>query len=168
MNKIEKGQNRHWKNFVDKDYIGSHNLEEGEEMLLTITKFEGEEPVTGSDGSKQVKPVLYFEEDVPKMIMNMTNGNVVSSLYGTHPEKWIGRQIQIYVGKVKAFGKLQDALRVRDFVPKIIVDIELHTQKLMEAKDLNQLKDIWSKFPVSVRNDKEMITRKDSLKTKLQ
>lgn len=166
LTKKEKGTNRHWKNFLDKDYLGSHNLEKGEEMLLTIERFAGEEEVTTADGKKQ-KQVLYFEEDVPKMILNITNGNVLTQLYGSHPEQWIGKQIQVYATPVKAFGKVQDALRIRDFVPKIKVDVAGYTAKLAAAKSLEELKTIWSKFPVSARNDKDLITKKDELKTKL-
>lgn len=162
----QKGTNRHWKNFLDKDYLGSHNLEKGEEMLLTIEKFEGEEEVTTAEG-KKVKQVLYFKEDVPKMILNITNGNILANLYGSHPEQWIGKQIQIYAASVKAFGKVQDALRIRDFVPKIKVDVAGYTAKLAAAKNLEELKTIWSKFPVSARNDKDLIKSKDELKNKL-
>lgn len=166
LTKKEKGSNRHWKNFLDKDYLGSHNLEKGEEMLLTIERFVGEEEVTTADGKKQ-KQVLYFEEDVPKMILNITNGNILTQLYGSHPEQWIGKQIQVYATPVKAFGKVQDALRIRDFVPKIKVDVAGYTAKLAAAKNLEELKTIWSKFPVSARNDKDLIKSKDELKTKL-
>lgn len=167
LTKVEKGANRHWKNFLDKDYLGSHNLEKGEEMLLTISKFEGEEEVTTAEGKKE-KQVLYFKEDVPKMILNITNGNMLTQLYGSHPEQWIGKQIQVYAARVKAFGKEQDALRIRDFVPKIAVDVDAYTSKLMEAKNLDDLKRIWTSFPVSARNNKELITRKDNLKGTLK
>lgn len=168
ITKIEKGQNRHWKNFLDKDYLGSHNLEKGEEMLLTIEKFVGEETIKSKDGSATIKPVLYFLEDVPKMIMNITNGNTISTLYGTHPEGWIGKQIQVFAASVRAFGKQQDALRIRDFVPAIKVDVEKYTKLLLESKTLVDLKDVWAKFPVSVRNDKTLIAKKDELKNSLK
>jgi len=167
LTKVEKGANRHWKNFLDKDYLGSHNLEKGEEMLLTISKFVGEEEVTTAEGKKE-KQVLYFKEDVPKMILNITNGNMLTQLYGSHPEQWIGKQIQVYAARVKAFGKEQDALRIRDFVPKIAVDVDTYSSKLMEAKNLDDLKRIWTSFPVSARNNKELITRKDNLKGTLK
>lgn len=166
LTKKEKGANRHWKNFLDKDYLGSHNLEKGEEMLLTIERFEGEEEVTTAEGKKQ-KQVLYFKENVPKMILNITNGNTLTALYGSHPEQWVGKQIQVYAASVKAFGKVQDALRIRDFVPKIAVDVAAYTKKLEGAKNLDELKGIWSKFPTSARNDKDLITKKDELKNKL-
>lgn len=166
INKKIKGANRHWKNFLDKNYLGSHNLEKGEEMLLTIAKFEGEEEVTTSSG-KSAKPVIYFKEDMPKMIMNITNGNTITSLYGSHPEQWIGKQIQVYAASVRAFGKTQDALRIRDFIPNIKVDVDAYVTKLVVATSFDELKKIWSTFPVSARNDKDLITKKDELKAKL-
>lgn len=168
INKKQKSTNRHWKNFVDKDYLGSHNLEVGEELLVTIEKFVGEEPVKNPEGKESLKTVLYFKEEVPKMIMNITNGNTISNLYGTHPDQWIGKQIQIYAAPVKAFGKTQDALRIRDFIPKINVETSKYETLLDTAKSLDELKTIWTSFPTSARNSETLITKKDSIKAKLQ
>jgi len=163
LSHVEKGKHRHWKNFLDKDYLGSHNLEPGEEMLLTIDAFVGDEKVKTADGEKE-KQVLYFKEDVPKMIMNITNGNTLTQLYGSHPEGWVGKQIQIYATPVKAFGKTQDALRIRDFIPKIVIDLNKWTSKLMEAKNLDEMGKIWKSFPQSVAKNGDMIQRKNDLK----
>lgn len=166
LTKKIKATNRHWKNFLDKDYLGSHNLEKGEEMLLTIDKFAGEEEITTKDG-KKVKQVLYFKEQVPKMILNITNGNMMTKLYGSHPDGWIGKQIQVYATEVKAFGATTDALRIRDFVPKIEVDIMGSIAKLQTAKTLTELKNIWTKLPVSARNNTVLIKSKDEIKATL-
>lgn len=166
----EKGLNRHWKNYVDKDYLGSHNLEKGEEMLLTIAKFEGEEMVVkvGSNTNEKVpKPVLYFVEDVPKMILNMTNANMIASLYGTHPAQWIGKQIQVYAMKGRFFGKEQEALRIRDFVPKHAVDVEKYRVMLEKATTGAELKTLWVSLPASVRNNKEVEQAKDIIKARV-
>lgn len=167
INKKIKANNRNWKNFLDKNYLGSHNLEKGEEMLLTIDSFQGEEEVVTADGKKSNKVVLYFKEDVPKMIMNITNGNTISNLYGSTPETWIGKQIQIYATPIKAFGKTQDALRIRDFIPKIEIDLLLYVDKLKVAKTVDELKTVWSEFPVSARNDANLVKEKDNLKSNL-
>lgn len=168
IKKKEKSLSRHWKNYLDKDYLGAHNLETGEEFLLTIARYEGEELVQGADGAKTSKQVLYFKEDKPKMILNITNATIISSLYGNHPENWIGKQVQIYAANVKAFGKMQDALRIRDFIPKIEVDVVEFGQKMDVATNLNELKAIWAGFPVSVRNNTEMIALKDKVKARLK
>ncbi len=166
LSKKEKGVNRHWKNFLDKEYLGSHNLEKGEEMLLTIEKFVGEETVKTADGEK-VKQVLYFQEDAPKLILNISNGNVLSALYGSHPDQWVGKQIQVYVANVKAFGKMQDAIRIRDFIPRRTVDLAPYVAKLAAATDLEDLKKIWTSFPASARNDKDLFTKKEERKAQL-
>lgn len=166
INKKEKGMNRHWKNFIDKNYLGSHNLEKGEELLLTIEKFVGEEEVTTADG-KKTKQVLYFKEDVSKMILNITNGNILTALYGSHPDGWVGKQIQIYAASVKAFGKTQDALRIRDFIPRRDVNVDAFVAKLTPAKTQAELKAIWVTFPVSAREDKAIIAKKDIIKNNL-
>lgn len=168
IKKKEKGVNRHWKNFLDKDYLGSHNLEAGEELLVTIAKFEGEESVKNTDGKESAKTVLYFKEQVPKMIMNITNGNTLSNLYGSHPDKWIGKQIQIFATPVKAFGKTQDALRIRDFIPKINVNSSIHIEKLSTATTLEELKSIFTSLPVSAQRDVEVVAKKDELKAVLK
>jgi hypothetical protein len=170
INKKVKAQNRHWKNFLDKDYLGSHNLEAGEEMLLTIERFEGEEMVMkvgGKSDEKVVKQVLYFKEDVPKMIMNITNGTTIAALYGPHPDQWIGKQIQVYATPVKAFGKTQDSLRIRDFKPKTNLNISEWTLKLDEAKTIEQLGTIWKGLPLTVKNDKAIEDYKNTLKANL-
>lgn len=166
IKKVEKAQNRHWKNFLDKSYLGSHNLEKGEEMLLTIEKFVGEETVKTQDGDK-VKQVLYFKEDVPKMIMNITNGNTLSALYGSHPDQWTGKQILIHAASVKAFGKTQDALRIRDVKPSISMDLSGPVAKLRAATTLDELKAAFSSLPKSAQAQAEVIAVKDELKVKL-
>ena len=168
ITKKEKAQNRHWKNFVDKEYLGSHNLEKGEEMLVTIEKFVGEEEVTTADGKKQ-KQVLYFKEDVPKMIMNITNGNTLSALYGSHPDGWVGKQIQLFVANnIKGFGKSNmEAIRIRDFIPKRDINVATYEAKLKPATTQAELKTIWVTFPASVRNDAAMIAAKDVIKNNL-
>lgn len=167
ITKKEKGGNRHWKNFLDKDYLGSHNLEQGEEMLLTIEKFVGEESVKGTDGKAQTKPVLYFKEDVPKMIMNITNGNTVSALYGSHPDGWVGKKIQLFATPVKAFGKVQDALRIRDVIPAQKIDNTQAIAKISACKIQQELKDTYLALTTEERNDAEVKKLVNELKIKL-
>lgn len=163
ITKKVKAENRHWKNFLDKEYLGSHNLEEGEELLVTIEKFVGEEEVKTQDGAK-VKQVLYFKESVPKMIMNITNGNTISQLYGSHPDQWKGKQIQIYSARVKAFGTTQDAIRVRDFKPKIEVNEKEHIGKIKSCVNLEQLVKVWEGLPRSAQTNENIVKAKNEMK----
>jgi hypothetical protein len=163
-----KGGNRNWKNFLDKDYLGHHNLEENEEMLLTIQKVVGEEKIKTADGDK-IKVVLYFKEDVPKLILNVTTGNTISALYGTHPDGWIGKQIQAYTAKgIKAFGKEVEAIRIRDFKPRQDIDVEASKLKLEAATNVSELGIIWSTLSLADRSNKEIEAVKNVLKISLK
>lgn len=165
LKKKEKGMNRHWKNFLDKDYLGSHNLEKDEEMILTIEKFVGDEGVMNKESSTKVpKPVLYFKENVPKMIMNITNGNTISALYGSHPEQWIGKKIQIFATQVKAFGKLQDALRVRDVKPKEDIDTSVAIAKLDATKSKEELRQCFLSLSEAERTNAQVVKHTNNLK----
>lgn len=167
ITKKEKGGNRHWKNFQDKEYLGAHNLEEGEELELTITKFEGEELVQKTDGAKEAKMVLYFKEDKPKMILNITNAKTLEMLYGSHPDQWTGKKIRISAPKVKAFGSMMNALRIRDFVPGNNVDVVACAEQMNACKNKAELKVVWDAFSTSAKNSPELIALKETLKNKL-
>jgi len=62
--------------------------------------------------------VVYFTENVKPMILNVTNCKAIEALYGSYIEDWTGRSVQVYSEKVKAFGQLVDALRIRKKSPE--------------------------------------------------
>jgi hypothetical protein len=99
--------------------------------------------------------------------MNITNGNTISMLYGSHPDGWIGKQIQVYAASVKAFGKVQDALRVRDFKPKMAVSLDEWKAKLEVCATVEELGEKWKSLPLAVKSDKAVIEFKDKMKSKL-
>jgi hypothetical protein len=112
-------------------------------MVVSIAKVEGQEAVSNhANNTKENKIVLYFQENIPKMILNITNANTLSILYGEHIEDWEGKKIQLTTVKVKAFGKMHDALRIRDVVPKGEVTI-LEAEKMLKGcKTSNDLKEV--------------------------
>lgn len=107
----------HWKKLTNPDYLGSYALLPGEEIIATIKSISNEE-VTGADGKKEICSVVHFSEKIKPMILNATNFKTIAKLFKTpYIEQWIGRKIQIYTEKVKAFGDIWDALRIRPFLP---------------------------------------------------
>ncbi len=107
----------HWKKLTNPDYLGAYALDDGKDVILTIS-YVCEEKVTGSDGKKDDCVVCHFSERVKPMILNSTNMKTITKLFGTpYIEDWSGRRIQIGIEKVKAFGDVVDALRVRKFIP---------------------------------------------------
>ena len=108
----------HWKKLMNPDYLGGYALAPGQDLIATI-KSVGNEEVTGTDGKKEVCSVIRFvENDIKPMILNATNNKTIAKLFKTpYIEQWKGRKIQIYTEKVKAFGEIWDALRIRPFLP---------------------------------------------------
>ena len=109
----------HWKKLTNPNYLGAYSIENGQDLILTI-KYVQEEKVTGTDGKKDDCVVCHFVENAKPMILNATNMKTITKLYKTpYIEEWAGKKIQIGVEKVKAFGDVVEALRVRNRIPNI-------------------------------------------------
>lgn len=104
------------------EYLGSWDLEEqpNREITLTIDRIVDEKVVT--NGQSEVCTVIYWtEKDVKKMIINITNKKTLARLYKTtDTEKLKGKAVTIGIDKVKAFGDVHDALRIRKKIPQAV------------------------------------------------
>lgn len=110
----------HWKKLTNPLYLGAYSIEGGRDLILTISNVR-EESVMGTDGKKEDCIVAYFSDADKPMILNSTNCKMIQKLAGTpYIEKWVGLKIQVGVEKVKAFGDVVEALRVRKFPPQTI------------------------------------------------
>lgn len=98
-------------------FLGSWDVMDGE-ITLTISDFK-EEIIEGDKGRKEKKCILYFVESGYKpMVCNLTNRKTLAKLYHTvNSEKLKGKRITIGTDKVKAFGAIHDALRIRPILP---------------------------------------------------
>lgn len=104
------------------NYLGSWDLEElpGREITLTIANIV-DENVVGVEGREAVCSVCYWVEEAYKpMILNVTNKKAIVKLYKTkETEKLKGKAVIIGMDRVKAFGGVHDALRIRSRMPVI-------------------------------------------------
>ena len=108
----------HWKKLTNPDYLGAYSLKPGQDIILTIERVQVE-MVTSPDGKKEECMVCHWQEQEKPMILNITNAKMIQKLLKTpYIEEWSGRRIQICVERVKAFGEIVDALRVRNFLPE--------------------------------------------------
>lgn len=108
----------HWKKLVNPNYLGAYSIENGQDLILTIGVVK-QETVIGTDGKSEDCIVCYFTEPVKPMILNSTNAKQIQKLLNTpYIEQWSGHRIQVGIEKVKAFGEVVEALRVRRFLPK--------------------------------------------------
>ncbi len=109
----------HWKKLTNPNYLGAYSIEKGQDLILTI-KYIQEEKVIGTDGKKDDCVVCHFVENAKPMILNSTNMKTIAKLYNTpYIEEWVGKKIQIGIEKIKAFGEIVEALRIRNKIPKI-------------------------------------------------
>jgi hypothetical protein len=107
----------HWKRLHNPDYLGAYSLEPGKDMILTIKTVKNE-MVQNPDGKKEECMIAIFVEPQKPMIINATNAKVIEKLYKTpYIEEWSGKKIQLFVDKIKAFGDVVEALRIRPKIP---------------------------------------------------
>tara|TARA_R110000868_G_scaffold87158_1_gene243980 strand:+ start:1445 stop:1795 length:351 start_codon:yes stop_codon:yes gene_type:complete len=103
----------HWKKLTNPNYIGSEILQPGQELKLTIEKIVKEQVKT-ADGTQECI-VAYFKGATKGMIINKTNAKIITKVLDTpYIDNWIGQSITIYAAKVKAFGELVEALRIKN------------------------------------------------------
>jgi hypothetical protein len=96
-------------------YVKAADLE-GRTITLTITKVTMDEMLT-HDNKKVKKPVVWFERATKGFVINLTNALIIANLYGDETDSWTGRRISIYPTRVKAFGEMQDCIRVSEEIP---------------------------------------------------
>lgn len=102
------------------NYLGSWDLEEmpNREVTLTIDKIVDEKVIAA--GNSETCTVCYWTDNGYKpMILNITNKKTLAKLYKTKDtDKLKGKSVVIGIEKVKAFGDIHDALRIRPRVPQ--------------------------------------------------
>ena len=64
-------------------------------------------------GDGDQKPVLYFRGKDKGMVVNKTNANNISMVYGDETDDWTGKEIILYPTMVDYQGRSVPAIRVR-------------------------------------------------------
>lgn len=115
----------HWGKTRDVNYLGAWDVQPGQDLILTIAKIGQETVENPAENTKEVKTVIHFvEQGFKPMVLNTTNKKAIATALDTpYIENWVGHPIAIFIKRVKAFGKENDALRIRDKAPdtKIII-----------------------------------------------
>lgn len=87
----------------------------GKPVTLIVAKTVVEE--LGHGDQKEQKAVVYFEKATKGLVLNRTNAMTIAALYGDETDEWAGKRITIYATRVRAFGAMQDTIRVKSEVP---------------------------------------------------
>lgn len=154
----------HFKKLRNPNYVGSYELMVDEktsiEKIVTIDKTLTELVQNGD--KKEMMMVVYFKECKP-MILNSTNAKAISkALNSDFIEHWQGKQICLFVAKIKAFGEMHDALRIKaaDKV-KQLPELVLNSENFKKCKEAMltgyTLEQIKSKYSLSKEVENALI-----------
>jgi len=113
----------HWRENMDMPYIRAETLQPSEKRILTIKKVVKETmpKLPGKEKEKEEhQNVCYFEEDSLPMVLNVTNCETLTTLFGTgNVNEWVGKKFAIYATTTKVAGKTVPCLRICKFRPDI-------------------------------------------------
>jgi hypothetical protein len=109
----------HWKKAFNKDYLGSHDLDE-KDLKVVIDHVEVRE-VKDTSGKSSKCNVAIFKGNVKPMILNVTNCKTIKRFScSNYIEEWSDIAVTIYIdNNVKAFGEITEGLRIRPKQPII-------------------------------------------------
>lgn len=111
----------HFKKMQNPNYVGSWDLADENGIFrdkpVTITGVKKDMVFDGKGGQEECT-IIVFSECKP-MVANATNLRDIAR-YCESPfiEDWQGKKITLTVQKVKAFGAIHDAIRVKKFIQK--------------------------------------------------
>lgn len=95
------------------NYLGGWSFAGGDQILTIKDVYEQE--VRSKDSGTELKLTLIFEEADLPMVLNRTNADMIAHVTGSnYTQDWIGKKIKVGTSRVKAFGDVFDAIRVRD------------------------------------------------------
>jgi len=110
-----------FRSMFSSEYIGSWDIDERGEVTVTIESVKAGD-LTGQNGRKDKKPIIYFEGAVKGFVANKTNCKTIAALYGsTKTEDWIGKRITLITvpTTVVGTGEATRGIRVKPEVPGV-------------------------------------------------
>lgn len=107
-----------FRKFMDKNFLGSWDLNETGDTVLTIDHVERNE-VKNDRGTEKKMTIHFMERNYKPMICNTTNAKAISTATGsTHVEDWEKKKVALYRATITAFGQTTECIRVREYAPK--------------------------------------------------
>jgi hypothetical protein len=64
-------------------------------------------------GSTDSKPTIYFQGKDKGLVLNKTNANAISMMYGPETGNWTGQTISIYPTETEFQGKIVPCIRIK-------------------------------------------------------
>ena len=93
-------------NAFPSDYLKEADLM-GSPKILTMISVSVEK--VGDD----TKPIVRFQEETRGLVLNKTNANMISDVYGRETDNWSAKQIELYPHTTEFQGRMVPCIRVR-------------------------------------------------------
>jgi len=110
-------------------YLKADDIGE-KQPVVVISKVELEKLPDGTS-----KPSLSFEKCKKKLMLNKTNANQVTKLYGPDTTKWIGKPITLKVMEVQFKDELVNAIRISGNKPAAAPSVDELNEELETATE---------------------------------
>lgn len=137
----------HYKKLRNPNYLGSYELMTGGEPKNMIVTIERASKDLVQNGDKKEEAMILHLKNQKPMIINSTNAKAIEKALGSpYVEDWHGKNIELCVKRIKAFGEWHDALRVIPAPPKAV-----------EKEDLNPHHELWQSIIDAIKNGKRTI-----------
>lgn len=108
------------------DYLKASDLQ-GRAVTVTLSR------VTMGEIGGDLKPILYFQNKEKGMVLNKTNANKISEIFGDDTDTWEGGEVTLYEAMVEFQGKTVPAIRIRmpprKAQAQVINNGNVHTQQ---------------------------------------
>lgn len=106
----------------------------GRGALVTIKSIEPR-MIENDNGSKDSKWLMYFNEGLKPLILNMTNVQLAARACGSEDtDDWTGKQIVLFVDpNVSYQGKLVGGIRIRAPKPQAVAPVVAQKQAIVAA-----------------------------------
>jgi len=128
----------HWKKLNNPNYLGAYEIMGTDKDLIVTIKSVAKELVKGTDGKEEERTVAKIVDQKP-MILNATNCKAITKALNTpFIEEWANNKVSLYVAKIKAFGEMVDALRIRPEPPELPKPNATQLEAIKEAIAANQ------------------------------
>ena len=138
----------HWKKLTNTNYLGSWDIPDNENILATIKNVEQSEIFNQQKQAKELCTTLKFvEKNILDMVCNKTNLKTLELIFKSpFVEDWQNKKINIGKEKIRAFGKLEEALRIKKELPnkKLIISENNIFNSLKCEECVNQILTIGS------------------------
>lgn len=177
----------HWKKNNDSRYISGEDLKAGikglkPEMVVEIISFEDTETFDQNQNKQIVKTGLNLREHQGQIvykpvILNNTNAKfLIKEFQSEYMEDWIGKPFVLYAqqdrrhGYVARFKKYYPTKQTKQIEqPKVSQeDINTIVEQFDLMTDIEQIKKYWEGLSIAEKNVPEILTAKESAKTRLK